>query len=82
MDVALMTHVAEGDPPKAGGPSGQVPGGAGGARGDIHRQAEDGLLSRNRDVDRSRFEDPGQLLWVEADEKTALTAVDIDPGEL
>jgi len=32
MDVALMTHVAEGDPPKAGGPSGQVPGGAGGLR--------------------------------------------------
>ena len=30
MDIALMTPVAEGDPPKAGGPSGQVPGGPGG----------------------------------------------------
>ena len=31
MDVALTTPVAEGDPPKAGGPSGQVPrGGPGG----------------------------------------------------
>jgi len=30
MDIALTPPVAEGDPPKAGGPSGQVPGGAGG----------------------------------------------------
>ena len=30
MDVTTMTPVAEGDPPKAGGPSGQVPGGPGG----------------------------------------------------
>jgi hypothetical protein len=30
MDVAPKTPVAEGDPPKAGGPSGQVPGGPGG----------------------------------------------------
>ena len=31
MDVAPTTPVAEGDPPKAGGPSGQVPrGGPGG----------------------------------------------------
>jgi len=30
MDVALKTPVAEGDPPKAGEPSGQVPGGPGG----------------------------------------------------
>jgi hypothetical protein len=30
MDVALTTPVAEGDPPKAGEPSGQVPGGPGG----------------------------------------------------
>jgi len=32
MDVALKTPVAEGDPPKAGGPPGLVPGGAGGLR--------------------------------------------------
>jgi len=32
MDIALTTPVAEGEPPKAGGPSGQVPGGAGGLR--------------------------------------------------
>jgi hypothetical protein len=30
MDVAPKTPVAEGDPPKVGGPSGQVPWGAGG----------------------------------------------------
>jgi hypothetical protein len=30
MGVALKTPVVEGGPPKAGGPSGQVPGGAGG----------------------------------------------------
>ena len=30
MDVALKTPVAEGDPPEAGEPSGQVPGGPGG----------------------------------------------------
>jgi hypothetical protein len=30
MDVALTTPVAEGDPPTAGEPSGQVPGGPGG----------------------------------------------------
>jgi hypothetical protein len=29
MDIALTTPVAEGDPPKAGGPPGQVPGGPG-----------------------------------------------------
>jgi len=32
MDIALTTPVAEGDPPKAGGPPGLVPGGAGGLR--------------------------------------------------
>jgi len=32
MDVALTTPVAGGDPPKAGGPPGLVPGGAGGLR--------------------------------------------------
>jgi hypothetical protein len=32
MDIALMTTVAGGDPLKVGGPSGQVPGGAGGQR--------------------------------------------------
>ena len=32
MDVALKTPVAEGGPPKAGGPPGLVPGGAGGPR--------------------------------------------------
>jgi hypothetical protein len=32
MDVALTTPVAEGDPPKAGGPPGLVPGGTGGLR--------------------------------------------------
>jgi hypothetical protein len=40
MDIALTTPVAEGDPPKAGGPPGLVHGGAGGAKGDILRQAE------------------------------------------
>jgi hypothetical protein len=30
MDVALKTPVAEGAPPKAGGPAGLVPGGPGG----------------------------------------------------
>jgi hypothetical protein len=30
MDVVPTTPVEEGDPPKAGGPSGQVPGGPGG----------------------------------------------------
>jgi hypothetical protein len=30
MDIAPKTPVAEGDPPKAGGPSGQVHGGPGG----------------------------------------------------
>ena len=30
MDFALKTPVAEEDPPKAGGPPGLVPGGAGG----------------------------------------------------
>ncbi len=30
MDITLTTPVAEGDPPKAGGPPGQVPGGPGG----------------------------------------------------
>ena len=30
MDIALKTPVAEGAPPKAGGPPGLVPGGAGG----------------------------------------------------
>ena len=30
MDVALKTPVAEGGPPKAGGPPGLVPGGPGG----------------------------------------------------
>jgi hypothetical protein len=30
MDIALMTPVAEGDPPKAGEPPGLVPGGPGG----------------------------------------------------
>ena len=30
MGVTPTTPVAEGDPPKAGGPSGQVPGGPGG----------------------------------------------------
>jgi hypothetical protein len=32
MDVALTPPVAEGDPPKAWGPTGLVPGGAGGLR--------------------------------------------------
>jgi hypothetical protein len=32
MDFALTTPVAEGDPPKAGGPPGLVPGGVGGLR--------------------------------------------------
>ena len=40
MDIALTTPVAEGDPPKAGGPPVLVQGGAGGAKGDILRQAE------------------------------------------
>ncbi len=39
MDITPMTPVAEGDPPKAGGPTGLVPGGAGAARGDILRKA-------------------------------------------
>ena len=30
MDVTPTTPVAEGDPPQAGGPPGQVPGGPGG----------------------------------------------------
>jgi hypothetical protein len=45
MDVALTTPVAEGDPPKAGGPPGLVPGGRG-AKGDIYRQADFELLPR------------------------------------
>ena len=40
MDVALKTPVEEGDPPKAGGPPGLVPGGGRGAKGDILRRAE------------------------------------------
>jgi len=30
IDIPLKTPIAEGDPPQAGGPSGQVPGGVGG----------------------------------------------------
>ncbi|MCJ7486093.1 MAG: DUF4040 domain-containing protein [Candidatus Aminicenantes bacterium] len=48
MDVALTTPVAEGDPPKAGEPSGQVPGGAGGRRAISFAKAKSGL-PRNRE---------------------------------
>jgi multicomponent Na+:H+ antiporter subunit B len=48
MDVPLTTPVAEGDSPKAGEPSGQVPGGAGGPRAISFAKAKSGL-PRNRE---------------------------------
>jgi len=50
MDVALTTPVAEGDPPKAGGPTGLVPGGAGGLRAISFAKPNRGL-PRNREKD-------------------------------
>jgi hypothetical protein len=48
MDVALKTPVEEGDPPKAGGPTGLVPGGAGGLRAISFAEPNRGL-PRNRE---------------------------------
>jgi len=50
MDVALTTPVAEGDPPKAGGPPGLVLGGAGGLRAISFAKPNRGL-PRNREKD-------------------------------
>jgi len=48
MDVALKTPVAGGDPPKAGGPTGLIPGGAGGLRAISFAKPKSGL-PRNRE---------------------------------
>ncbi len=53
MDVALTTPVAEGDPPKVGGPSGQVPGGAGGLRARSFAKPNK-ELPRNREMNKKR----------------------------